>query len=107
MSTRSPSEERVAFALDTIDPEPKVEVRLRDLMFLHQTLGELNDFFHQPDHYPTIEHVHRFLGNHERGAYHLLREAYYDRCGSMLPSDIMERTEDFDAPSRAGFDNVP
>jgi hypothetical protein len=76
-------------------------------MFLHQTLAEFVSFFHQPQHYPTIEHVHRFLGNQERGAYRLLHEAYFQRCGAMLPRDISSRIEDFDSPGSNDFDNVP
>jgi len=107
MSARSPSEQRVAYGLDSIERDRNVEVSLRDLMFLHQTLGELVSFFHQPENYPTIEHVRRFLGNRESGAYRLLHEAYYERCRSMLPPDISSRIEDFDAPGSPDFENVP
>jgi hypothetical protein len=102
----SPSEERVSAGLGSIDPSSKVEVSVRDLMFVHQVLGELVSFFHQPDHYPTIEHLNRFLGTVETGAYSLLSEAYYKRCGPMLPPEIDERIDNFDLPG-TNFDNVP
>jgi hypothetical protein len=107
MSDRSPSEERVHYGLDSIEPDRRVEVPLRDLMFLHQVLGEFHSFFHQASNYPTVEHVERFLGNAERGAYRLLREAYYKRSTYMLPSDIRERFEAFDFPGTTTFDNIP
>ena len=87
MSDRSPSEERVLYGLDSIESNRKVEVPLRDLMFLHEVLGEFHSFLHQAGNFPTVEHVERFLGNAERGAYRLLREAYYERFNEMLGLD--------------------
>ena len=70
-------------------------------MFVHQTLGELVRFFHQPMHYPDLSAVHRFMRKSGCGAFDILREAYYRRMHAMLPPDIHEafaEGEQFDHP---------
>lgn len=69
-------EEQVEFGLEKIDPDRKIEVSLRDFLYLHNTVGELVRFFHQPMHYEKFEDIDRFLGNRENGALHLLQEIY-------------------------------
>ncbi len=74
---------------------------LRNLLFVHQTLGELNRFFHQPEHYPNIEAVREFLGSCDNGGgYDALVEAYYIKLRGMLPADVEELFTDgvFDHP---------
>jgi len=68
-----------------------VTVPLRDLMFVHQTLVEFVQFFHQPLHYPDLVAVERFLGTRNSGdAMDVLCESVYKRMGTMLPPDIHE-----------------
>ncbi len=83
-------EEQVEFAAGQIAPDRKVEVNLRDLMYVFQTIGELNRFFHQPLHYPNIEAVHKFLGNKDTGAFHLIWECYYKKFRDVWPADVAE-----------------
>ncbi len=83
-------EEQVDYGLDAIDVDRIVEIPLRDLLFIHQTLGEFIAFFHQPMHFPTLEDVQRFLGNKDNGALHLLWECYYGRLNGVWPDDIRE-----------------
>ena len=72
-----------------------VEVSLRDLMFLHQTLAEFMCFFHQPMHYPNLKAVEQFLGTIDSGeAFGVLHEAIYKRFSKMLPDDIREAFDD-------------
>jgi hypothetical protein len=80
----------VEFGLDTIPARRKVSVPLRDLMFVHQTLAEFMQFFHQPMHYRDLKAVHRFMRKSGCGAFDVLREALYQRMHRMLPSDIRE-----------------
>lgn len=66
-----------------------VAVSLRDLMYVHQTLGEFVQFFHQPLHFPDMQAVQRFLGSRKSGdAIDVLFEAFYKRMGAMIPPDI-------------------
>ena len=100
MSRGSEIEERVVYGLDSVDPDRKVEVPLRDLLFTYQTLGELVSFFHDPHKYPTLESVEQFLGDRDRGALHLLWEIYYGKLYDVWPEDIRRGFDEgrFDKP---------
>jgi len=91
--THSPSSrDIVEFGLSGIPEDRRVEVSLRDLLYVHQVLGELIRFFHQPMHYPNLEAVQAFLGSKgSGGAYEVLAEAYYSKMGKMLPPEIDEQ----------------
>jgi len=70
-------------------------VSLRDLMYVHQTLAEFVQFFHQPMHYPDLHAVDRFLGTTGSGdAVDVLSESIYKRMPDMLPPDIQEAVAD-------------
>lgn len=87
---RTPKE-RVEYGLDTIPPDRMVTVPLRDLMYVHQTLAEFVQFFHQPLHYPNLAAVERFLGTGDSGdGFSVLSEAKYKRMNGMIPPDIDE-----------------
>lgn len=91
MSKHSTPRERVEYGLNTIPTDRTVTVSLRDLMYLHQTLAEFVQFFHQPMHYPDIKAVEEFLGTRGSGdAIDVLFEAQYRRIREMIPSDIDE-----------------
>jgi hypothetical protein len=83
-------EKNVNWGLDKIDPTRKVELPLRDAVYVAKVLGEFVSFFHQPANYPTIESVEAFLGTIEEGAYHVLHEACYKRMREIWPPDIEE-----------------
>jgi hypothetical protein len=93
-------EEQVEYGLNEITKERTVEVPLRDLLFVHQTLGLFLNFFHQPAHYPDLEAVHHFLGNSEAGAVRLLSESYYQKLRDVWPEDIVKGFDEgrFDNP---------
>src|SRR3954451_21500922 len=91
MPKHSTPQQRVEFGLDTIPPDRTVSVSLRDLMYVHQTLAEFVQFFHQPLHYPNLQAVERFLGTKGSGdAIDVLFESVYKRMREMLPPDIHE-----------------
>jgi hypothetical protein len=95
MSEHSTPKQRVAFGLDTIPPDRTVTVPLRDLMYLHQTLAEFVQFFHQPMHFPDLKAVEEFLGTRgSGGAIDVLFEAQYHRLRGMIPPDIDEAFAD-------------
>ena len=93
-------EEQVKYGLDTMGAERKIEVPLRDLLRVYQTIGLLINFFHQPLHYPTLESVKEFPGDEGKGAYHLLPEIYYKRLYDIWPEDIRQGFDEsrFDNP---------
>jgi hypothetical protein len=88
MPTYTTVEEQVEYGLDAIDPSRTITISLRDLLYVHQVLGELIRFFHQRSHYPTIEAVEHYLGTVENGAFHVLGLAYYHRFRDVWPEDI-------------------
>ena len=93
-------EAQVEYGLDSIAPDRTVEVSLQDLRFVYYVLGEFVRFFHQPIHYPKLEHVERFLGNADEGAFHLLAQCYYEKLGDVWPDDVKEMSDGdiFDNP---------
>ena len=78
------------FGLDAIGEDRKVQVPLRDLVFIRQALGEVLRFFGQPSHYPDLKAVENFLQDEGEGAFEVLREAYDRRFPSLLPKDIQD-----------------
>jgi len=93
--TFSTAKERVEYGLETIPAERTVTISLRDLLFVHQTLAEYMQFFHQPLHFPDLEAVERFLGDRSSGeAFQVLDEAYYSKMRSMIPPDIEQAFSD-------------
>ncbi len=103
METRYTSaREQVEYNLDKVDPERTVAVPVRDLLWIFQAFGELNQYFHQPMHYPTVEALNAFLGGrNDDGGYSIIHEAYYRRLQNLLPTDIMERVRagEFEHPN--------
>jgi hypothetical protein len=85
-------ESQVEFGLEKIDPNRKIEISLRDFLYVHNVIGEFISFFHQPINYETPEDANNFLGNKERGALHLLWEIYYKKFyyQDIFPEDIKE-----------------
>jgi hypothetical protein len=87
-------EKQVSYGLKHVKSKRTVKVSMRDLLYIHQTLGELVRFFHQPMHTETLADVKKFMGNANAGALHVIWECYYKKMRKMLPSDIYD-----------GFDN--
>lgn len=92
--------EQIEYGLDSVDPDRRMEVNLRDLLYVHKTLAEIVAFFHQPDHLKTLEDVERFMGDWTSGALHNVKESYYHKLQEMLPEDIEEAFQEglFDNP---------
>jgi hypothetical protein len=83
-------ESEVEFGLEQFSPERKVEVSLRDLLFAYKAMGEFIQFFHDPEHFTTLEDVNRFLGNKHEGGLHVLWDAYYRRLRDVWPPDVQK-----------------
>lgn len=85
----------VEFGLEKIPAEQTVEVRVRDLLYVHQVLGELVRFFHQSEHFPDLAAIERYLGDKESGgAFEVITTAYYGKLRDMLPTDLDDKFAD-------------
>ena len=86
-------EEQVEYGLNSIDENRIIEVSARDLVYIYNTIWEMIGFFHNPDHYPNIAAVQKFIGTKDAGALHLLAECYYRKLDAMLPADIHQEND--------------
>ncbi|HBN90881.1 hypothetical protein [Rheinheimera aquimaris] len=94
-------EEIATFGFEAIDPDEKVEVNLKDLMYVFSTLQEYQRFFHQPLHYKNIKDIERFLGSiNEHAGFKLLHTSIHEKMRNMLPAHIDAKygEGDFDSP---------
>lgn len=74
--------------------ERTVEVPLEEVMRLYRTLENLQQFFHQPIHFPDIHAVREFLGDVNGGAYKDIHNLYYDVVWNWLPADVQREIEE-------------
>lgn len=74
--------------LNSIDENLLVEMKANDLAFIYKTIEKLIVFFHQPNHYPSINEVKEFIGNKDEGAYSLLSYIYYNILERDIPEDV-------------------
>lgn len=101
-------EELITHGFEQIDPNEKVEVNLKDLMYVYSTLQEYMRFFHQPEHYKSLEDVQKFLGAHENKAgFKLLDNAVYEKMRDMFPEHINDKFGEgiFDSPKKPFYFN--
>jgi hypothetical protein len=96
-------ESQVEYGLEKISPNRKIEISLKDFIYLHNTIAEFIRFFHNPMHYETLEEVEKFLGNEDKGGFHLLSEIHYKRFNyrDVFPNDIIEMIDnsEFENPN--------
>jgi hypothetical protein len=83
-----PIEETVGFGLDRFGPYRTIEIPLRDALYAFKAIGEFIAFFHQPQHYPDLQSVEKFIGDVDAGGLHVLWEAYYMRLRDVWPPDV-------------------
>ena len=99
MNTKSKEiNEQIEYGLDSIDSEKTIEIKLKDFMLIYKTFEELNRFFHQPMHYPTLEDIEIFLGNKEFGAYSIINKIYFQTLSQYLPKEIEDTLDDENNP---------
>ncbi len=94
-------EEIATFGFNAIDSDEKVEVSLKDLMYVFSTLQEYQRFFHQPLHYQNMKDIERFLGSvSDHAAFKLLHTSIHKKMRNMLPEHIEKKygEGDFDSP---------
>jgi hypothetical protein len=100
-------EEQVEFGLEAVSTDRRVEILVRDLLYVCASLEEFLRFFHQPENFPTLESVKEFLGQGDKGALKVLIHAYYDLLRPRLPEDVRRDLDRgrFDHPRRPFYVN--
>ncbi|WP_174870705.1 hypothetical protein [Pectobacterium polaris] len=94
-------EEIITHGFEQIDPDEKIEVNLKDLLYIYGVLQEYMRFFHQPEHYQSLDDVITFLGsNKDNAGFQILSTAIYQKMSGMFPAHIDEKFDngDFDSP---------
>jgi hypothetical protein len=107
MSTPPTILEIAKYGLDTVPNDRTVTVSLRDILFVHQVLGELNRFFHQPLHYKSLQDVLDFLSG-DGGGFDALHSAYYETSRRLIPADLDDKFADgiFEHPEPPAYYRV-
>ena len=83
------------YGLDKIPADKTVAVNLRDFMYIYRALEEYMRFFHNPDHYPTINDIKDFLGDvSSGGAFEVFSTAIYKIYNMNLPDEIQNMLDD-------------
>ncbi|WP_271001009.1 hypothetical protein [Listeria seeligeri] len=102
--------EIVEFGLDKIPVEQTISVNLKEFMYIYRVLEEYMRFFHQPDHYPTIEEVEKFLGDNTSGeGFEVLSTAIYQNLYKVkLPKEMedMINNSTFENPLDPNYYNI-
>ncbi len=89
---------QIEFGLETIESDRRVEIKLKDLMYIYKTFEEFNRFFHQPMHYPTMQDINIYLGNEDYGAYSVISKMYYEVLSKYVPKEIMDNWGEENCP---------
>lgn len=80
--------------VNKIDENLSIEMKATDLAFIYRAVESFIDFFHQPNHYTTIEQVKDFIGNKDIGGYSDLNYIYYHILDNAIPEEIKNIIED-------------
>ena len=93
--------EQIKFGLDSINPEAKITIKLKDFMLVYKTLEEFNRFFHQKGHWENISQMEAFIGDIDTGAYSIIHKIYYDVLAKYIPKEIAEKFGQEDDPFKS------
>lgn len=94
-------EKIILFGHEVVDKQETVEVNLKDLLYVYSAMQEYMRFFHQPNHYKSLEDVNDFLGCiDEPKGFKILSESVYKKIPDMFPQHIKDKYDngDFDSP---------
>jgi hypothetical protein len=85
----------VECGINTIDQNETLEIKLKDLVYIHRVLEEFMRFFHNNEHYLKLEDVKSFMGNSKSGgAYEVLGKAISEKTNKMIPKEIEDSMSD-------------
>ena len=88
--------EIIEYGLDSISVDEKIEIDLKDFVYIYKTFEEFNRYFHQPLHYTEISDIKKYMGNKEQGAYSIIAKLYYKVMDKYVKGDLKKRLEDED-----------
>ena len=78
--------EQVSWGLEGVDPTRKVELPLKDVLYVSAALKEMIRFLHDPANYPSVASLTTFLGSADDGALAVLMRAWYESLRAKLPA---------------------
>jgi hypothetical protein len=99
-------EQIAMFGLDVVNENETVEVNLKDLMYVFLTLQELQQFFHQPSHYKTLDDISKFMGNvNTQDGFTMISKSIHEKMSKMLPKHLADSFDngDFDCPIKPPY----
>ena len=64
---------------------------MKQLLFIYKAIEDWRYYFHNKEHYPTIEELQRFIGNKNQGMYASLDHIYVKIFNEMLPNGLEEK----------------
>lgn len=84
--------EIVEYSLEKIPEDVVIEIKLKDFMYMYRVLEEYLRFFHQPNHYKSLNDINEFLGSIDSGeAFEVLSTAVNKKAYKVpLPSNLMK-----------------
>lgn len=85
------SVKKIQDQVESFSKEETIEVNLQQLLFIYKAIEEWRTYFHNPEHYPSLDEVKKFIGNHNEGMYSVLSHIYINVFGNMIPKDVEDR----------------
>lgn len=70
--------ELAAYGIDSIDSNTKIQVDLKDLVYVYRSIEEMRKFFHNQNHYQNFEVLNHVIGDKDQGILYLLNTIYKD-----------------------------
>jgi flagellar motor component MotA len=99
--------EIVEYGLEEISNKQTITINLKDFMYVYKVLQEYMRFFHNPDHYQTIDNVKEFLGTiSSGGGFEVLDNALYKKIKFSKEIDDMMVDGIFDNPLFPKYYNI-
>ncbi|WP_459209717.1 hypothetical protein [Aquimarina rhabdastrellae] len=84
---------QIEYGLEQVEKDKSLKISLKDFMFIYKTIEEFRRFFHNRNHYRTLNSIHTYIGNNEVGAFSILDKLYCKVLDKYFPKE-MERLED-------------
>lgn len=89
-----PLKDIIEFGIESLDDNQKIDVPVKDFIYVYRMAEELRRFFHNADHYRNIDDVRDFLGDYkDKGMFDILNEVYLRKLGEHLDQELEEKLE--------------
>lgn len=86
-------EEIINHGLSSLEGDIKVTMDLQDFVFIYKTVEELRRFFHNREHYSTINEINEYISGEKGGMYSILNDIYIRKMDKYLSPEIEEIIE--------------